>query len=74
MLQLHDARGRFRLPDQQTIDALEPAERERFAPVLAAFNALHDTEAREKVARDGALVQCGCDRGGIEVEPVADSV
>lgn len=57
MLQLTDSRGRFRMPEQAAIDALPPEERERFAPVAAAFSAFHAAEREEITATDAVSAE-----------------
>lgn len=51
-LNLFDKHGRFVMPDQSALDALDPADRERFAPVVAAAAKLDAAERDLKTATD----------------------
>ena len=58
-LDLFDKAGRFKMPDQTTLDALDPAERERFAPVERIARELDVAERDLKDATDrmGSLIE-----------------
>ena len=45
MLNLTDRNGAYLAPDQSTLDALDPATREAFAPVEAAARELESAES-----------------------------
>jgi len=59
MLQLFNSKGMFQMPDQTTLDALDPAERERFAPVerVARELALAEADLKDATDRMGTLIE-----------------
>lgn len=59
MLQIFDKLGRFQMPDQTTLNSLEPGERARFAPVKSIARELATAERDLKDATDrmGTLIE-----------------
>ena len=58
-MDIFDKVGRFTMPDQAILDALDPVERERFAPVESAARELEAAERDLKDATDrmGTLIE-----------------